>query len=65
MIDARYIKGEKRHILLCDICGEEEGKDFGDFYAAVDHAKRNGWKRGKVAGEWGNYCPGCIIENNL
>ena len=51
--------GDDRTVTIaCDTCDETwegaPGEDFADVWAA---AKRQGWKAGKVAGEWQHECP--------
>jgi hypothetical protein len=45
--------------LYCDVCGNEEGEQFFEFYEAVDYKKENGWKSQKRNGSWEDVCPDC------
>ena len=45
--------------LTCDVCGEDAGEVFDDFYEAVQFKKDNGWKSQKKNGEWEDVCPEC------
>lgn len=52
------------YFLCCDVCGEEAGKIFDEFYDAVEYKKHNGWKSQKRRGEWEDVCPECQEEGS-
>lgn len=47
--------------LECDICGEDSGETFDDFYEAVGWKKdkSNGWTSQKTKDGWEDVCPEC------
>jgi len=50
----------KPFLLVCDICGDDAGQLFDEFYEAVEYKKSNGWKSQKNAkGEWEDVCSEC------
>jgi len=54
-------------VVSCDSCSEtlDTDKDREDgFQAAVDVAKRAGWRVSKDRGEWTHTCP-CCCENDV
>ena len=52
-------KDKEYYYLYCDICGEDSGEVFNDFFDAVEYKDRQGWKSRKRRGEWEDVCPGC------
>lgn len=45
--------------LICDVCGNEAGVLFDDFYDAVAYKKEEGWKSQKCNSDWEDVCPEC------
>lgn len=47
------------YLLICDTCGDSDGKNYYDWDDARDAKKDNGWKSRKVKGEWEDVCEDC------
>ena len=47
------------YVLICDSCGEVAEERFTDFYDAVEHKERLGWKSSLVNSLWDDVCPEC------
>ena len=43
----------------CDLCGDGDDFESGDFYGCVQDMKDEGWKIRKVGNDWEHICPEC------
>lgn len=53
--------------MRCDPCGYTDARPYApkQFGQMVEDAKAKGWSVRKVAGEWENTCPGCLLKAPL
>ncbi|KRQ86029.1 hypothetical protein ABG79_02161 [Caloramator mitchellensis] len=56
MIDKQYGK----HILVCNMCGEEY--EFDSYDEAIKYMRENGWRSKNYGGEWEDICDICWEE---
>jgi hypothetical protein len=45
-------------MVVCDGCGD--GFEVGSWDEAQERMRDDGWKRRKIEGEWGYFCPDCL-----
>lgn len=48
-------------VFECDGCTETLETHTGDFIAALNMAKREGWRTVKAGDDWNHFCPRCQV----